>query len=124
MGLKDQSMALQWVSENIHHFGGDPAKISLTGQSAGGSSVQYHYFSPLSAGRFQNGLSLSGTALVPWAQTENAADKAKKLGVVMGCSTENIRQMTRCLKSKPARSIVGAIKHFQVRKYIQQLSIV
>lgn len=53
MGLKDQSMALRWVSENIEWFGGNPEKVTLVGLSAGGASVHYHYLSQMSAGLFQ-----------------------------------------------------------------------
>lgn len=52
MGLKDQNMALVWVSKYIQYFGGDPNKITLAGLSAGGASVHYHYLSPLSRGLF------------------------------------------------------------------------
>ena len=38
-GLQDQHMALPWVSESISAFGGDPERIAVAGQSAGGVSV-------------------------------------------------------------------------------------
>lgn len=40
--IRDQKVGLQWVSQNIAAFGGDPAKITIGGQSAGGSSVHAH----------------------------------------------------------------------------------
>ena len=46
IGVMDQRFALQWVHNNIAAFGGDPSRVLLFGQSAGGASVCYHYTSP------------------------------------------------------------------------------
>lgn len=117
MGLKDQNMAIRWVSENIEKFGGDPKQITLVGLSAGGASVHYHYLSPMSAGLFKGGISLSGNALLPWVQAGGSAEKAKKMGALLDCPTNNNLEMIQCLRSKPAHSISQAIKHFFVRHY-------
>lgn len=49
-GMKDQVMALRWVQQNIAQFGGDPSRVTIFGQSAGGASVHYHLLSSMSKG--------------------------------------------------------------------------
>jgi cholinesterase len=41
LGMRDQRLAVEWVRDNIAAFGGDPSKITISGQSAGGVSVDY-----------------------------------------------------------------------------------
>lgn len=59
-GILDQIAALKWVKENIHAFGGDPSKVTIGGQSAGGASTGIHILSPLSEGLFRGAIPQSG----------------------------------------------------------------
>ena len=47
-GLLDQRMAMSWVHANVAAFGGDPARVTLAGESAGATSVRLHLVSPAS----------------------------------------------------------------------------
>ncbi|KAJ6641664.1 Esterase B1, partial [Pseudolycoriella hygida] len=67
MGLKDQNLALKWVSENIERFGGDPNSITIFGHSAGASSAHFHTLSPESNSLFHRAIPMSGSALNVWA---------------------------------------------------------
>ncbi|WP_229451962.1 carboxylesterase/lipase family protein [Massilia niastensis] len=59
-GFMDQLAALQWVKRNVAAFGGDPANITLIGESAGGMSVNTLLTSPMARGLFAKAVVLSG----------------------------------------------------------------
>jgi carboxylesterase type B len=65
LGYLDQVAALCWVKQNIAHFGGNPNRVTIFGQSAGGISVSSHVVSPMSQGLFHGAIMESGVALLP-----------------------------------------------------------
>jgi para-nitrobenzyl esterase len=62
--LMDQIAALSWVRDNIGAFGGDPARVTIFGQSAGGVSVTALMATPEARGLFQGAIAQSGAARI------------------------------------------------------------
>lgn len=83
-GLKDQTLALRWIQNNISSFGGDPNNITLFGDGAGGASTHFHMISEQSKGLFHKAIIMSGCAYnKTWAlpPKKNFAQRlGKKLG--------------------------------------------
>nr|AFL37259.1 esterase [Lygus lineolaris] len=107
-GLKDQTLALQWVKNHIADFGGDPNKVTIAGMSAGGASVHYHMLSPLSKGLFQKAIANSGSALNPWAMSRTARKTGLALAQAIGCPTNDTTVTLKCLRERPAGHLLNA----------------
>lgn len=75
-GIMDQVAALQWVQKNIGAFGGDPERVTIFGQSAGGESVFIHLVSPGSKGLYQQALVESGPFWANGPTIDNVHSKA------------------------------------------------
>src|SRR6059058_2553497 len=75
-GLLDQIAALQWVRRNIARFGGDPSRVMIFGESAGGMSVGSLIAAPLAKGLFQRAILESGTGVGVGVGRQDAARAA------------------------------------------------
>ena len=82
-GLLDQVAALQWVQKNIARFGGDPTRVTIFGQSAGGEDVCLLMASPLTTGLIHRviGQSPSSGCVRLERGLEGGADSAHARGV-------------------------------------------
>ncbi|XP_069132142.1 para-nitrobenzyl esterase-like [Argopecten irradians] len=101
-GFMDQILALKWVQENIRNFGGDPNKVTLFGQSSGGTSVLVLLASPLAKGLFQKAWMLSASPLLSKTIAEASIDN---LVFLNNTKCSNIT----CLQNMFARDVSDAV---------------
>jgi para-nitrobenzyl esterase len=110
-GLMDQQAALRWVQRNIRAFGGDPRKVTIAGQSAGGLSVLAHVASPGAHGLFARAIVQSGPAL-----TQTPLDEAETAGEAFAAKVGCASQTAACLRGLPL-SIIQANDNRPVSGY-------
>jgi para-nitrobenzyl esterase len=77
VGLQDMVAALAWVRDNIGAFGGDPAAVTIAGQSAGSMAVHSLVASPLARGLFRGAIAQSG---LPGGRPSPGLAEAEKAG--------------------------------------------
>ncbi|XP_035680999.1 uncharacterized protein LOC118418956 isoform X4 [Branchiostoma floridae] len=104
-GLLDAIKALEWVQSNIQNFGGDPDRVTIFGESAGGWSVSLLVMSPMATGLFHRAISQSGVAGVPVAQKGDIT-LTQNLALSLNCSTDSYDDMMSCLRGLPSEDFL------------------
>ncbi|WP_328869863.1 carboxylesterase family protein [Streptomyces sp. NBC_00287] len=106
-GMLDQQAALRWVRANIGRFGGDPGRVTIAGESAGGRSVCAQLASPTAKGLFRAGVIQSGAYEDCAARThETAVSQGASFAEKLGCTT------VACLRGKTSAEILAAQRGF------------
>jgi para-nitrobenzyl esterase len=104
-GQLDLVAALQWVRDNIADFGGDPANVTIFGQSGGGAKVTHTLAMPAAQGLFSKAIVQSGAALT--ANTPEAATaSAKQLMDILKVAPTGVDR----LQELPASTLLEALK--------------
>jgi len=123
VGILDQRMALRWVQENIQAFAGDPEKVTIFGESAGGISVMAHMASPGSRGLFHQAISMSGV----WGEmplvhkSKKPTDYTKKLATGLGCDVDKSSlHIIKCLQQKNVKEILEQAKSFRTFDFLPE----
>ena len=124
-GTLDTIMALRWINENIHHFGGDPENVTVFGESAGGHNSAAIFASPLAQGLFHKVIIESGIMSVSSIEAaESYLPEDKIAPTVSGLEIFNhvLIQNGKAANVKEAKEIQEQMDSKEIRDLLYQQS--
>ena len=111
--ILDQVAALRWVHDNIARFGGDPANVTLFGQSAGAQDTTLVVASPLARGLVHKAIAQSGTPMVGDKRLQTR-DQAEQMGVLLAQALKAPPTGTLAyLRSLPVPQLLAVVPDFR-----------
>ena len=111
-GLWDQLGALKWIKKNIAAFGGNPNRITIFGESAGGWSVSYQLASHQSKNHFNAAIIQSGSldlsGMVKFDQTKAIPEVHQGFIENIGCQINGVKMTdtVKCVEEKSVEEVM------------------
>jgi carboxylesterase type B len=107
VGVLDMQLALRWVRDNIKGFGGDASRITLAGQSSGGTAIFALLSAPSSRGLFHRAIALSGSPNISMSRAEKLSQDTAFV-IAAGCGSLTPTAELTCLRAADIATLTSA----------------
>jgi carboxylesterase type B len=107
-GIQDQQLALRFIKSISTYIFGDESRITVAGQSSGGTSIFALLSSPASVGLFSAAISLSGSPNITISM-DSAENQNVNIPASLNCNNANYSLVLSCLRSKSVSELLAAI---------------
>lgn len=112
-GLKDIIQGLTWIKANIANFGGDPDNVILMGHGSAAALVDIITLSPRGRNLFHKAITLSGSALAPWAVAYDPIGYANILARRLSYTKKNGQELAKLLQNTDITLLISALDDFK-----------